>query len=107
MKAFFLRWKKRHIWLAATLALLGVYFLIRTNRPLINLLTEWVTGPVKDAIGAVCYLVSVPVYEIGYIALALWAVYYLTVTVVKLFRGKKGNDGRRFTAERCCSCVWR
>ena len=91
MKAFFLRWKKRHIWLAVMLALLGVYFLIRTNRPLMNVLTERVTGPVKDAIGAVCYLLPIPVYEVGYIALALWAVYYLIATAVKLCRGEKGK----------------
>jgi len=91
VKTFFLRWKKLHIWLITLLVLLTAFLIGRNSRVLMNVLVERVTGPVKNAIGAVCYLLPFPVYEVAYIALALWAVWYLVMTAVKIRRSEKGS----------------
>ncbi len=94
MKEFFLRWKKRHIWLICLLAILLAFTLMKSSRPLMNFLVEYVTSPVKHAIGAVCYLLPVPVYELAYIALAIWVVLYLVRTALSIRRSEKGERGR-------------
>jgi len=91
VKAFFLRWKKLHIWLLSLLAVLGIFLGVRTSRPLVNFLVERVTGPIKNAVGAVCYLVPFPIYEAAYLALAVGAVWYLAATAVKVRRSGKRN----------------
>ena len=40
MKAWLLRFKKLHIWLAAAAVFLGAYFLLRRSRPLMNALAD-------------------------------------------------------------------
>jgi len=91
VKTWFLRWKKRHIWLLTLLMLLAAFLIGRNSRPLMNFLVEHVTSPVKNAIGAVCYLVPFPVYEAAYLALAAWAVWYLAAMAVKVRRSEKGQ----------------
>jgi P27 family predicted phage terminase small subunit len=44
MKAFFLRHKKLHIWLICDLLALGLFYLLRTNRSLINFLARYITA---------------------------------------------------------------
>lgn len=93
MKAWFLRWKKLHSWLITVLVLIAAFLMGRGSRPLMNFLVERITSPVKNAIGTVCYLVPVPVYEVAYLALGVWAIWYLIATAVKLRRSEKGQRG--------------
>ena len=53
----------RHIWLLGNLLVIGLYFLLRGDRELMNRFTAGVTQPVKDAVAAVCYLVPFSVAE--------------------------------------------
>ena len=60
MKAFFLRHRKLHIWLLADLALLAIFWLCRSSRPVMTALAG-AMGTVRRAIGRVCYLTTVSV----------------------------------------------
>ena len=94
MKAFLVRYKKLHIWLAVLLVLLGLFLLLRNDRELMNFLTTQVTAPLKDAVASVCYLVPFPVIEVLYILAGGWAVVHIVVSAVKVRRAR----GRRRSA---------
>ena len=97
MKEFFNRNKKLHIWLAVLLVLLLAFLIGRNSRPAMNFLVERVTQPLKDAVGAVCYLVPFPVIEILYIAAGLWGVVYIVASAVKI---RRSRGSRRTVAYR-------
>lgn len=91
MKAFFLRYKKLHIWLLADLCLLAAFWLFRGNRELMNALADQVTTPLKQAVGRLCYRVPFSVMEVLYVLAALAAVAYIVGSLAAIVRR---NDGR-------------
>lgn len=91
MKQFFLSHKKLHIWLLADLALLAAYFLCRRQRSWMNALQDHVTGPLRQALGRVCYRTDVSVMEVLYVLLALAGIAYVIWSAAVVARAK----GRR------------
>ena len=89
MKAFFLRHRKLHIWLLADLALLAIFWLCRSSRPVMTALAG-AMGTVRRAIGRVCYLTTVSVMEVLCVLLALLAAAYVIWSVIAVSqRGAK------------------
>ena len=85
MKAFFLRHRKLHIWLLADLALLAIFWLCRSSRPVMTALAG-AMGTVRRAIGRVCYLTTVSVMEVLCVLLALLAAAYVIWSVIAVSR---------------------
>lgn len=94
MKAFFFRHKKLHIWLLADLGLLAAFWLCRGNRAWMNALADHVTGPLKQAVGRLCYLTDVSVMEVLYVLAVLLGVAYVVWSAAAVARAG-GRRGRR------------
>ena len=106
MRALWRKHRGLHLWLTAVLALLGLFLLARNSRGLMTFLSRHVTQPLKDALGAVCYLLPFPVAELLYIAAGLGAAIYLVRTAVLLRRGRGRRRGiayRRLLALGCAA----
>ena len=110
MKYFFLRHKKLHIWLLADLGFLAAYLLLRGNRGLINALTDHVTGPLRRAVGRVCYLVPFSVMEVIYVVAVLFAAGYLAWSIFDAAKAKGHRWDRTYRAVLGAACgllsVW-
>jgi len=92
-KAFFLLYKKLHIWLLTALALLAAFLLLRPFRTVMAPIAAAMAA-LRRGLGAVCYLTTVSVMEVlcGLIVLAVPG--YLVWAAVWFLRGK-GERGRR------------
>ena len=86
MKAFFLRYKKRHLWLLADLALLGSFLLARRSRAAMNALTQGFTDPLRRTLGRLCEHVPFSVAEGLYVLAALALLVYLALGLRALVR---------------------
>ena len=88
MKQWFFRYKKRHIWLLAALLVIGLFHLLKGNRPLMNVFAVQVTGPLKMAVGTLCAKVPFSVAEL-LIAAAIGVLgVYLACTLRDLLCGE-------------------
>jgi hypothetical protein len=105
MKTFFLNHKKLHLWLLADFGLLAAFWLCRGNRAWMNALADHVTGPLRQAVGRVCYLTDVSVMEVLEVLLALGALIYViwSVAAVVKARGRRGN--RAYSAALGAACI--
>ncbi len=74
-------YKKLHLWLAADGLLLLLYRLLRGNRPLVNALTEQVTGPLRRMLGRASYLTDVSIMEVLDVLAILAGLAYLVWTI--------------------------
>ena len=81
MKAFLLKHKKLHLWLLVDLVLLAAYFLCRPNRKWMNALAAGVTGPLRKAIGSLCYLTEISIMEVLGVLLVVAGAAYLVWSV--------------------------
>lgn len=104
MKTFFLKHKKLHIWLLADLCLLAAFFLTRGNRAWMNALAGHVTGPLKRAVGRLCYLTDASVMEMLYVLAALLGIGYVVWSVIAVIKARGPGDTGR-TARRWEPCV--
>ena len=91
MRDFFLKYKKRHIWLLIDCALLAAFFSLRGQRGLMNAIADHVTGPLRRGLGRVCYLVPFSVMEMVEALAVLVSVAYVVWSVVSVVRA----GGRR------------
>jgi hypothetical protein len=98
MKAFFLKHKKLHIWLLADLGLLAAFWLCRGNRAWMNALADHVTGPLRQAIGRVCYLTDISVMEVLEVLLVAGALAYIVWSVIAIVKAKDRRVGRAYSA---------
>jgi len=105
MKAFFRKYQTLHIWLLADLALLALWAAGRHCRPAMNALQTYVTGPLRAAIGRVCFLVEFSVMEVLVVLLALWGVVYLVRAVVLVRRERGGRRSRLYRCVLFVLCV--
>ncbi len=106
MKAWLLRFKKLHIWLAAAAVFLGAYFLLRRSRPLMNALADYVTTPYKRTMAALCSVTEISVAEVLYVSLAAVAIFYVANVVRKLICEKhRGETLYRFVLTVVCVVV--
>lgn len=105
MKAFLKAHQKLHLWLLADLCLLAAFWLFRGNRALMNFLADRVTGPVKQALGRLCYLTDVSVMEVLYVLLVLAGIAYVvwSIAAVKRARGRRGH--RAYSAILGALCI--
>lgn len=92
MKPFLRRHRPLLLWLAAAGLLLILFLLARGHQPLMTFLVDHVTQPAKNAIGAVCYIVPIPLAELLYIAAGLWVMVHIVRSAVLVRRAK----GRRW-----------
>ncbi|MDD3346165.1 DUF3810 domain-containing protein [Oscillibacter sp.] len=105
MKAFLKRHGKLHLWLAADVFLLAAYLLFRQNRGWMNALASGVTGPLRRALGRLCYRTEVSVMEILCVALVVVSVGYLLWSVIAVARAKGARRERAYSAALCGLCA--
>lgn len=98
MKAWFLRHKKLHLWLAANGLWLAVYFAIRGNRGWMNALSAHVTAPLRQWISTFTYATDVSVMEVLCILGLLLALGYLLWSLWAVLRAGKRRWQRAYTA---------
>lgn len=98
MKAFFLRHKKLHIWLLADLGLLAAFWLCRGSRAWMNALADHVTGPLKQAIGRLCYLTDVSIMEVLYVLAVLLGIAYVAWSTAAVARARGRRGSRAYSA---------
>ena len=89
MKAFFLRHKTLHIWLICDLLALGLFYLLRTNRSLMNFLARRVTAPLRRSIAALTYRTDLSVMEVLCVLLVLLTAMYLLWSAVAVLRSQE------------------
>lgn len=98
MRTFFLRHRKLHIWLLADLAFLAAYFLARENRAWMNALAEQVTGPLRQALGHLCYRVDISVMEVLMVLVILAGAGYVIGSAVAVTRAGDRRRDRAYSA---------
>ena len=98
MKAFFKRHWKLHLWLAAELAFLGLFCLVRGNRAWMNALKNQIIAPFRRFLGSLCYRVDFSVMEVLCILIALGAAAYLIWSIIAVIRAKGRRGGRAYSA---------
>ena len=82
-------------WLAADLVVLAAYGVCRGNRAWMNAFASQVTGPLKEALGRLCYHTEISVMEVLAAALVIGAVLYILGSVVMVVRTSRERRGRR------------
>ena len=99
------RHRKLYLWLAADLALLAAFWLCRGSRAWMNALNEHVTGPLRQAVGRLCYRTELSVMEVLLVLLALACVLYLAGSVAAVVRAKGHRARRAWTAALGALCA--
>ena len=103
MRDWFLRCKKRHIWLLCAAAFVAAYYLLRRIRPLMNALADYVTTPYKRAAAWLCSLTEISVAELIYLVLVALAIFYAANVIRALFtRDHPGRTLYRFVLTAAC-----
>jgi len=105
MNAFFRKYLKLHIWLLASLGLIVAWWFGRHCRPIMNVLADRVTLPLRAAIGRVCFLVDFSVMEALLVLLILWAVSYLVWSVRAVVRDRGQRRSRVYRSILFTLCV--
>ena len=105
LRAFFLKHKKLHIWLLADCGLLLAYFLLRGQRGLMNALDGYITGPFRQGLGRICYLVPFSVMEVLEAALVLFAIGYLVWSIAAVAKAKGRRGSRAYSAALGAVCA--
>lgn len=105
MKAFFLKHKKLHIWLLADLGLLAAFWLTRRHRAWMNALADHVTGPLRQAIGKVCYLTDISIMEVLYVLMALLGIVYVVWSVAAVVKAPGRRRHRAYSAVLGAACA--
>lgn len=105
MRAFFLRHKKLHIWLLVDLGLLAAFWLCRGRRAWMNALADHLTGPLKQAVGRVCYLTDISIMEALYVLAVLFAIVYLVWNIAAVARAKGRRRGRAYSGLLGAACI--
>ena len=104
MKAFFLRHQKLHLWLLGDLFLLVLFYLVRGNRALMNVLAERVTAPLRRAIATLTYRTEVSVMEVLCVLLVLGAAGYLLGSAWAVLRARGRRWDRFYSAVLGAGC---
>lgn len=73
-------------WLALDLVVLAAYGVCRGNRAWMNAFASQVTGPLKEALGRLCYRTEISVMEVLAAALVIGTVLYVLASVVMVVR---------------------
>ena len=82
------KYKSYFIYLVTTLALTGLYLLLRPNKAVMNAVTNTL-APVKSGLSWLCDFAPFSVGEIIIVAVVLLALYFVVSTIVKTVKAKK------------------
>nr|WP_325257692.1 DUF3810 domain-containing protein [uncultured Oscillibacter sp.] len=104
-RAWFLKYKKLHIWLLADVGVLLAYFLLRGQRWLMNALADHVTGPLRRGLGRICYQVPFSVMEVVEVLAVLVGLGYLIWSAAAVARAKGRRRSRAYGAGLRGVCV--
>ena len=96
MKLFFLRHKKLHLWLAAELVFLAVFFTVRGNRSWMTALTAHVVNPFRRLLETLNYRVDFSVMEVLCGLLVIFAAAYLIAGTIAVLRAGEGRGRRAY-----------
>ncbi|MBQ2061075.1 MAG: DUF3810 domain-containing protein [Oscillospiraceae bacterium] len=103
MRAWFLRCKKRHIWLLSAAVFLAAYFLLRRSRPLMNALADHVTTPFKSTMAHLCSATEISAAEVFYLTAAAAVIFWAAHFLRALFgRGRKWDTVYRLLLTAAC-----
>lgn len=105
MKIFFLRHKKLHLWLAANLFLLAVFFAVRSNGPWMTALTQSAVNPFRRFLGTFSYRVNFSVMETLYILLMVFVLAYLVLGTAAVLRAGEERGRRAYGVLLGAVCV--
>ena len=105
MREFLRQYRKRHIYLAAALGLLGVYFLCRGNRQWMNALNDHVTAPLRGFLGRLCYLTDVSVMEVLCVLGVLAALVYVLACLYGIVKARGRRWRRAYGAVLGAVCI--
>ena len=94
----FMRHRGLHIWLLVDVALLAAFWLCRGNRAWMNALAEHCTGPLRRAVGRLCYRTDVAVMEVLLVLLALAVLGYVAWSAAAVVRARGRRGERAYTA---------
>ena len=95
MRNFWKTYEKLHLWLAVNGVLLGLYFVLRHHRGLMNSFADHVTTPLKAALGRLCALTCLSVMELLYALAAVGAAAYAVWSVAAVIKAKGRRRQRR------------
>ena len=82
MRNFLLFFRRLHLWLLANLAALALFALARTQRGVMNAVSEGFSMPLERALGRLWGLVPFSGVELCYVLAAAFLVYYLISAIV-------------------------
>ena len=88
MRNFLLFFRRLHLWLLANLAALALFALARTQRGVMNAVSEGFSMPLERALGRLWGLVPFSGVELCYVLAAVFLVYYLISAIVGIVRAE-------------------
>ena len=98
MKRFWKAHQKLHIWLLVNLLFLGAYFLFRGQRAWMNAIQDRFTGPLRQALGRLCYRVEFSVMELSVVLAVLAGIAYVIWSVAAIVKAKGRRRQRAYSA---------
>ena len=105
MKQFWKAHKKLHIWLLIDILVLGAFFLFRGQRAWMNAIDSYVTGPLRKALGKVCYLVEFSVMELSVVLAILAGIAYVAWSIYAIVKAEGRRGARIYSAVLTAGCV--
>lgn len=105
LKHFFFRFKKLHIWFFTDLLFLAAFWLLRSQKALMNALADNITGPFRRTVGRLCYLTNVSIMEVLGILLVLFAIGYLVWSILSVIRAKGQRGVKAYAAALGAVCI--
>lgn len=98
MKGFWKHYKKLHCWLLADVLALAAFFIFRGRRSWMNAVNAHVTGPLRQALGRLCYRVEFSVMELSVVLGILAAAAYIVWSVRAVVKAKDRRGSRAYGA---------
>ena len=88
MSAFLRYFRRLHIWLLANVLLLSLFYVLRSERNVMNAAARYVIMPLEQAMGRLCALVPFSVAELCYAAVFLGVPIYLVCCAFAIRRAE-------------------
>lgn len=105
MKRFWQAHKKLHIWLLADVLALAAFFLFRGRRSWMNAIQDRFTGPLRQALGRLCYRVDFSVMELSMVLGILAAVAYVIWSIRAIVKAQGRRGQRAYSAVLGTACI--
>lgn len=105
MKRFWNTHKKLHIWLLVDVLVLAAFFLFRHQRAWMNAINDHVTGPLRQALGRLCYRVEFSVMEVSVVLAIVLGAAYVIWSIAAVVRAKDRRGARAYSAVLGAACT--